>query len=60
MRWWRRLRGGHWEHWILEDENGIERWEWVKVEECFYVNQNRPSDALQDEPPLGCEDYHHA
>lgn len=63
-RLFRQLSGGHWEHWILEDTFGIERWEWIKVKRCFRsyarmetAEQYKPKGAVPDIGPQRCETW---
>jgi hypothetical protein len=47
LRWYRRLRGGHWELWKLPDAQG---YAWLAVNTCFYVRAMSPDPQLFGRP----------
>lgn len=53
FRWWRRLRGGHWERWFIDAPVGTRLWH--RVERCSYDTQQRPSALARGAPD--CEEY---
>jgi len=53
MRWWRRLRGGHWERWYVDHPVCGDVWHRVSV--CSYVTGRRPNGLCMG--TATCEDH---
>lgn len=50
FRWWRKLRGGHWEYWYLTQGNDA----WFRLKECS-IGGARPFIGCRGIPR--CETY---
>ena len=50
--WWRKLRGGHWEHWLLDIGGSGEAW--IRLKKCS-IGSSRPWLACRGTPT--CETH---
>lgn len=48
FQWWRRLRGGHWEHWLID---------WPVLSDMWLPNEHGTRPGLGVGQPSACEDW---